>query len=163
MTKLQKEIVAEIARNGVAVFNTSKRTQIVRTARVMMTQGFTYYWTGTHLAIARYGVCAKAAVTFANHRCMIKRFLGEFEGSWYQGYLLRDKTFCGPSISEMDRMPYADVVKAERERKANPVDPTIPVMGYVHPNGYMLNTKTSTLTAIPVEVGRTLRQPIKKW
>lgn len=129
MTSAQKRVTETVARDGVALFNTSKRPQAVRTARAMMSLGYTYYWTGSYLAIARYGVCAKAAVTFANHRCQIRRFDNidtsflidpaaiKRHQTWYRAFLLKDQTFSAPSVSALDRMPISDVVASERERK----------------------------------------------
>ncbi len=160
MTSKQKEVVKMVAADGVALFNTTKHPQIVRCARVMMAYGYTYYWTGSHLAIARYGVCAKAAVTFANHRCQIGRFdkidtpfltdptAKAKHEAWYRAYLLKDQTFSAPSITALDRMPIADVVATERERQ--PTTPLSPAYHFVHQQAYMLNTKMHALTGIPV-------------
>jgi hypothetical protein len=133
MTKTQKEVIATVAREGVALFNTSKRPQAIRTAKSLQLLGYTYYWTGTHLAIARYAVCAKMAVTFANHRCNI-RLLDAAKSDWERNWRLSDNTFSAPSINPIDRILYRDVMYAEKARK-----------------GYLLNTKMSALTRIPQE------------
>jgi hypothetical protein len=160
MTSKQKEVVKMVETEGVALFNTTKHPQIVRCARVMMAYGYTYYWTGSHLAIARYGVCAKAAVMFANHRCQIRRFdkidtpmltnpaAKARHEEWFRAYLLKDQTFSAPTITPLDRMLISEVTEIERERK--PTTPLSPAYHFVHQGAYMLNTKMHALTAIPV-------------
>lgn len=184
MTKRQKEVAETVRETGVCVLSCKRGSQSMRTARAMMAHGYTYYATGMHVAIGLDRVACKMNCIWANmHACKIIAIFDAPNMSdgtpktashleWYQEYMVVS------AIVDQLGMPYANARKLNREMNARianravvvspvvvPVFPATvntPEETFAHEHGYMLNTRISALTAIPIGTERLAEIRAKK-